>query len=657
MRRTISICVCLAPLWTAPGAEAKITAVSIDRIEAFAEGATFGETGVYERVIGTVKGELDPADQHNRGIVNVENAPRNARGFVEYETEFFMLRPANMAKGNGKVLYEVNNRGRKFLMHWLLDAPAQAGAANNDPRSPQDAGNGLVFRQGYTVVWSGWDPDAPRSGGGMAMRVPVAQKPSGPIVRTIRDELVNGTRSPLADVFKLSYEAASIDTQDASLRVRAREADAAHEIARDKWTFVDSRTVKLLPDGTKPPPGSIFELTYQAKDPKVLGIGFAATRDLVSFLRYESRDSADHANPAGPGIKAALGFGISQSGRYLRDFIGQGFNQDESRRKVFDGVLVHISGVGRVFLNDEFGQPARTNTQHEDHFYPENAFPFSTATLRDPVTGTSGSLFRGDGFDPLLIEVNTSTEYWQKGASLLTTDPLGEQDVDLPKNARVFMIAGTQHAGRGGLKPDLGPCANLRNPHNPAPALRALLVDLDQWVTKGIEPPASRVPRISDGTLVRPNQIGFPPIPGFRTTQISNALVRFSNWVEPSALGGPQYQPLVPRVDSSGNETAGILLPDIAAPLATFTGWNVYKSPFPDGDLCDRDGSYSPLAKTKAERLANGDPRPSLEERYGDHSGYVATITAAADDLVKARLLLPEDAEAYTAAARSAKTF
>ncbi len=648
MKRALALCAALVVL--AAPAEARITALVVDKVEPFADGAAFGEVGAYERVSGTAKGELDPADPRNRGIVDLDKAPRNVRGMVEYDTDFFLLRPADPNRGYHKLLYEVNNRGRKFLTHWLMDAPP---ANANDPRTAEDAGDALLFRLGFTMVWSGWDPDAPRANNGMAMHVPVARENGRPIVRTIRDELVSGTRAPEAVTFKLSYAAASLDTGKAHLTLRAKEAEPARAIPADGWAFVDERSIKLLPEGTKPVPGSLYELTYDAKDPRVLGIGFAATRDLVDFLRYHDGICGGLCIDA----KEVLAFGISQSGRYLRDFIAQGFNQSEAHRKVFDGVLTHISGVGRVFLNDEFGQPFRTNTQHEDHLMPENEFPFSTATLDDPITGKRGSLFRYDGFDPKLIEVNTSTEYWQKGASLLATDPLGTRDVELPSEARVFMVTGTQHAGRVGLTPAAGPCVNRRNPHSPSAALRALLVDLDEWVEKGTAPPASRVPHLADGTLVAPDATGFPAIPEFHVVRSTNAIARFADWVEPKPAGGQQYRPLVAKVAADGNELAGILLPDIAAPLATYTGWNAYKAPFPEGELCDRDGSYAPLAKTQAERAKSGDPRPSLEELYGDHAGYVAKLTAAADALVRERLLLPEDAQRYIDAAKRDKTF
>jgi hypothetical protein len=617
----------------AGAAEGRVTELRLGAPEPFASGTQFGGAGAYERLTGTAKGELDPADPRNKGIVNLAKAPRNARGMVEYETEIFMLRPADPAKASGKLVYEVNNRGRKFLPHWLMDA----AKATNDPKTAEDAGNGFFLRRGYTVVWSGWDPDAPRANDGMAMTVPT---PEPPVVRTIRDELVNGTRGPLRDAFALTYPAASLEPGEARLTMRRKEAYPATEIPATGWKFENARTIRLLPEGTRPEPGALYELSYKAKNPKVLGIGFAATRDLVARLRQDG------------GAKAAFAVGISQSGRYLRDFIGQGFNQDESGKKVFDGVLAHISGIGRVFLNDEFGQPARTNTQHEDHLFPENRFPFSSARFTDPATGRSGALLRGDGFDPLLIEVNTSTEYWQKGASLLHTDPLGRHDATLPPTTRVYMVAGTQHAGRTGLKADKGHCANLRNPHNPSPALRALFVALDDWATRGVAPPESRVPRLADGTLVPPDRTGFPAIPGVAVAREVNEIARFEDWVEPQPKRNPQYRPLVAKVDADGNEVAGIRLPDIAVPLATYTGWNLYAAPFPGGELCDRDGTYIPFAKTKAERTASSDPRPSLEERYRDPADYQAKLASAAAELVRERLLLQEDADRYVAEAK-----
>ena len=422
MRNLLASIALAAPL----AAGAHITAVNVERIEPFADGHAFGAAGPYERVTGKAKGELDPMDVHQRAIVNIAKAPRNARGMVEYEVDFDVLRPLDPARSNGTLLFEVTNRGRKFLLHWLLDAPAQAAGAVNDPRSLRDAGNGLFLERGYTIVWTGWEPEVARANGGMAITLPIATEGGQPIVRTIRDELVSGTRAPQVTAFRLAYEAATLDQSKAVLTVRRKASDTPRIIAANGWTYVDARSIKLLPDGTKPEPGSLYVLSYPAKDPKVLGIAFAATRDFVSFMRRPSATIDPQAKLARPGIQHAIAVGISQSGRYLRDHIASGFNHDEADRKVFDGVLAHISGIGRVFLDTEFGMSGRTNTQHEDHLYPENEFPFSTALATDPLSGKRGTLFRQDGFDPLLIEVNTSTEYWQKGASLLHTDARGE---------------------------------------------------------------------------------------------------------------------------------------------------------------------------------------------------------------------------------------
>jgi hypothetical protein len=630
----------------------RLTEISVAAVEPFAGGAAFGNAGAYERVRGTFKGELDPADPRNKVIVNLDKAPKNAAGRVEYEADFYILRPVDPARGSRKILYDVTNRGRQYA-HWMF---GDARTVRNDPRALEDAGNGLILRRGYTVVWSGWDPDAPRSNDGLAMKPVIATNGNEPVVRVIRDELQSGTRGAQREVFRLTHEAAALDQARAKLTVRPGEADPRKEIPASGWAYVSSREIRLLPQGTKPVPGSIYEFHYPATNPRVLGIGLAATRDLVSFLRYEKADSRGNANPAGTGIRHALAFGRSQSGRYLRDHVAQGFNQDESARKVFDGVMAHTAGVGGVFLNVEFGQPARTHTQHEDHGFPENAFPFSAARQADPVTGKSGALLRGDGFDPLWMETNTSTEYWQKGASLLVTDTLGSRDVDHPANARGYLVASTQHGGQAWMRSTPGNCVNDRNPHSPTPALRALLVALDEWVSEGRAPPASRTPRLKDGTLVPPDEVKFPAIPGVVVARRMSVFGVLKDWIKPEMDMSRPYRPLVTQVDADGNETSGILLPDIAAPLGTYTGWNLYKAPFPEGELCDRDGTYAPFAGTRTERAAKSDPRPSLEERYGDHASYVRRVEEAVKKLVAERLLLAEDGETFVAKAKSVET-
>lgn len=629
--KRLSIAV-LAACLAVGAAQAKVVSVRIDRLEPFAEGSVFGQTGAYERVIGVVKGELDPADRRNAGIVGLDRAKRNAAGKVEYEADLFILRPVNPAKGNHALLWDVLNRGNKVVTNRLnTTAPKDD---TNDPLTVAHAGDGFLFRRGYTIAWAGWDPDAPKANGGMSIRVPALPD----VTREIRDEFVAGTRGGLASGpnprFRLSYEPTEQDK--ARLTVRTWAADRPVEIP---FRFAADRSIELLPEGTKPAPGAIHELTYRAKSPWVSGIGFAAQRDVAAYLRSNVADRAGTPNPAGGQIRSAVAFGVSQSGRFLRDFVKFGFNQDEAGKKVFDGVFSHIAGIGGVFLNELFAQPFRTRTQHEDHAMPENAFPYSAARTQDPTGRRQGALLTGTKFDPLLIETNTDAEYWQKGASLLGTDPIGRRDVVLPPTTRLFLIAGTQHTGRFGATDAPGPCANRRNPHDPYPAVRALLVALDEWIATGRAAPASRLPKKSDATLVAAENLAFPRLPDF-------ALARRPNQVDSARA-------LVPAVDPDGNPRAGLFLPDVAHPLGTHTGFNVYKAPFPEGELCDRDGSFLAFPRAETDRVA-GDPRRSLVERYESAERYADLVRDAAERLVRDRLLLREDADRYIASARRA---
>ena len=644
-----SIPLLLAALLYAGPVVARVTTVRIDRVEVFAGGQTFGSSGAYERVIGVARGELDPADPRNAGIAGLKSAPRNAAGRVEYETDLFVLRPADPLKGNHHLLFDILNRGNKVATN-RLDTTMPTDDSN-DPATAAQAGDGFLFRRGYTIAWAGWDPDVPKTNNRMSIRIPALPD----VEQDIRDEFVSATRGAPITRFRLSYEAASLDQTRAVLTRRSRQADQPAMVPVAQWEFADSRTVVLRPEGTIPAPGAIYELVYRAKSPWVSGIGFAAQRDVAAFLKSNAKDAIGAPNPAGGKIRAAIAFGVSQSGRFLRDYVKFGFNQDESGRKVFDGVLSHIAGIGGVFLNAAFAQPFRTRTQHEDHAMPENEFPFSAALSRDPVTGKNGALLPQGRFDPLLIETNTDAEYWQKGASLLGTDALGKRDLPLPATTRLFLISGSQHTGRHGAVNAAGPCANLRNPHDPYPAVRALLVALDDWITTGRPAPASRIPLIADGTLVPAASLHFPALPGFTLASGSNQIDPVGDWVHPVPLASP-YAALVPAVDRDGNDRAGLRLPDVAVPIATHTGFNTYKSPFPSGEMCDRDGSLLPFAHTASDKVS-GDPRQSLTERYVNRARYATLIAAEAKNLVAARLLLTEDAERYVAEATAAVGF
>ena len=645
---------CTVPLT----AQAHVTELRITSTAPFLNGESFGKTGAYVRIMGVAKGEIDPKSAQNASIVDLDKAPRNARGMVEYDVDITILKPADLSKGNGFLFYEVLNRGNKQVTQRLHDLTVPGLMAQNDPKTRAEVGNGFLFERGYTLVWSGWDSDVPKSNARMSARLPMAMQDGKPIVKRIRHEFQIGLRVR-ADTLtaKLVYPAATTDTTKARLTKRLRASDKRIDVPADRWEFADARSVRLLPKDTKFDPNAIYELWYDATNPVVLGVGYAATRDVVSFLRYAAADAKGAANPLrvdGNGVQHVLGFGGSQSGRFLRLFIEMGMNKDEQGQKVFDGVYSHTAGAGKVFGNHEFGMPARTGTQHEDHDYPENWFPFSTATATDPFSGKSGSILRGDSSDPKIIESNTSTEYWQKGASLLTVDPSGKSDMTLPANARVYLIAGTKHGGHAGLKPKRGVCVNMSNPHNPGPAMRALVVALTEWVADNKAPPPSMVPTLAAHTAVTPKMLEWPKAKDIVPPPGNNSVSVPPDWIDP-APSTQRYATFVTAIDGDGNEVAGIRLPDIAVPLATYTGWNMIK--IAPSELCDREGTYAPFARTKAEREAAHDPRLSLEERYGTHDAFVAKTKAAADALVAQRLLLPADAAAYVKAAQQSDSF
>jgi hypothetical protein len=638
--------------------------ITIAAVEPFADGRAFGEAGPYLRIRGVAKGELDPKAPENTVIVDLDKAPRNARGLVEYESDFFIMGPADPAGTNRVLVYDVTNRGSKRIFQFLDDAPGDPPAAANDPKTAREAGLGFSLGRGYTLVWSGWDPGAPAINNGLTARFPTAMDDGRPITGHIRHEFHIGTRAPgKGDLVRLPYPAVSTDRRQARLTVRDRESDTRTEIPADAWEFADTQSIRLLPPGSLFAPFKIYELWYEATGSRVLGIGFASVRDLVSFLRWERTDRHGTPNPLiperarteGTGIHHALAFGVSQSGRFLRHFLDLGMNDDGHGRRVFDGVMSHVAGAGKVFANHRFGMPGRTATQHEDRLYPENWFPFGNAVTTDPFSRKTGAILQGCATDPLVIETNSSTEYWQKGASLVHTDPTGRSDADLPSNVRVYMIAGTQHGGRPGVDPSPGPCVNPRNPHSATPALRALFVALEEWVTKGTAPPPSRVPRIADGTAVAAESIEMPAVPDFAIAPGANQIVSPVDWAGPPARIDNVYGTLVCAVDADGNEIAGIKLPPIAVPLGTHTGWNVYRAQ--PGELADRDGSFISFAQTRAESEAADDPRPSLAERYGSREAYVTKVRAAAEALVVERLLLPADAAAYVKAAETCDRF
>ena len=643
-------------------AEARIVSLTITRTESPTfEGATFGDVGTYEKLVGTAIGEVDPKDPANAPIVDLALAPRNARGMVEYSTPVYILRPVHPERGNHRILYDVNNRGNFIALGQFNDAPA-----SNDPTKAIDAGNGYLMRMGYTIVLSGWDVSAPKAEGRLVMTVPVAKNADGtPIVGLSLEEFVIDR----ADVLEqsLAYPSAERSQARSSLTVRAHYEDAPMPVPADGWEFLDDRRMRLLPAGTPFRAGSLYELTYSAKDPVVAGLAFAGLRDLLEFLHYEPRDDSGRANPVAGQIQAVYSFSMSQPSRFLHDFLYAGFNADSRRRRVLDGVVSWIGGGSGGFFNYRFAQPGRTHRQHIGRWYPERAFPFADATSFDPVTGrTDGRLAVCAATDtcPRIFEVNSENEYWAKAGSLLHTDTTGRDLAD-PPGVRHFLLSSLPHsAGRGPT--GVGMCQLPQNPLVANATLRALLVDLDEWVSHGTEPPASRVPRVSDGTLVPSlpqSAMGFPTIPGvtyngrlhegdlfdFGVSQAPGIV----SIVPPRRVGAP-YPALVPKTDADGNDIAGVRQVEIAVPLATFTGWAL-RAGAASGDGCDASGQQIDFAPTKAERLAKGDPRPSLEERYPTAEDYVSRVTAAARALQEQRLMLAEDVERGVTKARQVR--
>ena len=662
MRSTTSRCLRGAVLCTALTAvlavpspiEARVVRIEIERVESPTfDGRSFGDVGPYEKLVGRVFGEVDPEVQENAVVTDIELAPRNADGMVEYVADLFVLRPIDPSKGNGRVFYELNNRGRMLSLGQLNDARS----GGNDPTAAADAGNGFLMRRGYTFVSSGWDATAAADGTRLRIAVPIALNPDGsPIVGPALEEFVVDNDSTLTGA--LTYPAASRDTGQASLTVRRRYTDVPEPIGAGGWEYIDDRTIRLRPPGTRFEQGRLYELAYPARDPRVAGLGFAAVRDVVAFLRHAAADDEGAPNPLVGSVEQVVTMGISQAARFLRDFVHLGFNADERGRRVFDGVLNWIGGASGGFFNYRFAQPFRTHRQHIARWFPEREFPFANHLLTDPVTGrTDGRLerCRASGTCPRLMEANSANEYWVKGASLLHTDLEGN-DLPDPPEVRFYLFSSLPHAAGIGSR-GLGICRQPRNPLVANAGLRALLVALDQWVATGAEPPASRVPRRADGSLTIPlprEMVGFPNIPGVEYTGLMSTGDRFDygpgfdegilTTLPPESAGTP-YPVFVPRTDADGNDLAGIRLPAVAAPRATFTGWALRAPVFGGPDLCDAAGQQIDFAATRAERLANGDPRPSLEERYPDPGAYVRAVAAAAQDLARDRLLLDEDVE------------
>jgi hypothetical protein len=646
-------------------ADARITRIQIiSRTIAFG-GYSFPGVGRYERIVGIAYGEVDPGDPRNAVITDLQLAPK-LNGKVQYQHNFYILQPLDLSQGNHKMVYEPPNRGNKTY------ATLNRSPGGNDPATitdPVALADSFLWPRGYATVWSGWENGlGPLTGLTATAQLPFATHPDG---STITGPAYEYIVSSGTGAFGLSYAAANpSDKTTAVLTHRVHLDDVPQVVPSSGWTYNATGTgLNLIPAGWIA--NDIYEFTYTAKNPTVNGLGFAAVRDFNSFLRYATADDFGNVNPLAGDVTRIYTEVLSQPGRMLNDFTHLGFNEDENGRQVFDGMLQWIAAGDGLNMNYRWSQTKRTERNRQDHLYAEGVFPFANVPTHDALTGKTDSRYASCELThtcPLAVEIYSANEYWVKAGSLLHTDPAGTSDLPDSPYTRNYLISSHQHGT--GNPASTGVCQQLQNPLNSAPIQRALFIDLDEWSTQGTAPPASRVPRLADGTLVPPlpqSAVGFPHIPGvtytgLKTTRylrdygsdsyydggpfggipiLNPPLVAIP--YEDNPANGPIYPSFVPKTDSDGNEIAGVRLPDVTVPLATYTGWAL-RAGGQANDGCEAAGQYIPFARTQADRIASGDPRPSVEERYPSFGEYRSAVMRAIDDLVKDRLMLCEDA-------------
>lgn len=628
----------LGSLALPPNAPAQAEVIRFETLEsapAF-RGRSFEGTGPYLRITGRATIAVDPADPRNAVIADIDRAPRNAQGRVEAVADVVLLRPADPARGNGTLLVDVPNRGRK-LAPQLFDDAAQPGA--NRAEQDADAGIGFLHRQGYSMAWIGWQADIPSRPLQLALQAPTLTGVTG----SSRDEfLFDHLRNPATAT--LSWPIAD----PASLRVTVRghwsEPRQTPEGLAIRAT--GDRTVEITRPASGFDAGALYEVTYTARDPIVTGLGFAAMRDVAAFLRREGGAENPLAHQGRPTVQRAIGFGVSQSGRFLRDFLWLGFNEDTSGRMVFDGLMPHVAGARRMATNYRFGHPGRNARHPQDPAWQADLGPFTYATMQDPITGRRDGLMlrcRLNATCPRVMQTDSEHEWWASRASLLVTDFEGHH-IELPPDVRAYMIAGTPHYA--------GPAETVRraptmalpvNPMHAGPPMRALLVAMQDWLAEGVEPPASRVPMRAHGTLVEAAQAMPVNIPGLPYDGLFTGAAFSDQSVFPPKLIG-EYPVFVPLADADGMSIAGIRMLPLAVPRASYTGWNPRAEGHGAGTLFPLQGAVAPFVATRADRMAANDPRPSLAERYADDAAYVEAVRQAAARMVAERLLLPEDA-------------
>lgn len=641
-------------------ADAHVTRVEVISRTDVQNGKPFGLAGPYEKIVGRVYFSVDPENVHNRQIVDLDKADRNTQGQVEFSADLYILRPKDLSKGNGSVLFEVSNRGGRGIDRLVN------GATSADPE-----GDGFLMRHGYTIAWVGWEFDVADQGDRLKLYAPIAHDSGGKEIHgLLRSDF---TPAKVVDDMPLghfllgptggkSYPVDDPASPKNVLTVRDAPEGQRKTIPRTQWTFAHTVDGKLAADahfihldgGFQP--GKIYEVVYEAKNPVVVGLGLASVRDFLSYLKYDPQSVAP--------VKRVYAVGISQSGRFLRHFLYQDFNADEQGREVMDGVIAHVAGAGRGSFNHRFAQPSRDAQPLSSIFFPTDLFPFTDLPETDTDTGETAGLldavFKAHDA-PKIFFTNTSYEYWGRAASLIHTSPDGTADAKLSDNVRVYLLAGLQHFSAPFPPQKSSPNnadATAQQHYNPNPVQyfwRALITDMDEWVKNGTPPPANRYPKIANGTLVPLSKWNFPAIPDVNKPHEANVAWRLDfgpQWkqgivsLEPPKVGRA-FPVLVPQSDADGNDEGGVSLPELQAPLASYTGWNLRDPSIGASDLrLSFYGSFIPFAKTRADREKSGDPRLSVAERYASRDEYMSKFADAAMKLVQERFLLREDVPA-----------
>jgi hypothetical protein len=641
--------------------EAHVTRVEIISRGDVADGRAFGLAGPYEKLIGRVYFAVNPENIHNRQLVDLDKAPRNAQGEVEFSADLYLYKPKDMARANNAVLFEVSNRGGRGILR-LVD-----GGGSGDA----EIGDGFLLREGYTIAWVGWQFDLDDQGEKVRLRAPIAQDAGGKKIRgLVRSDFTPAGKKddmPLGHILLGPNGGKSYPVDDPAsaknvLSVRDTPEGARQTIPRSQWSFGHSVEGQLVTDphfihlngGFLP--GKIYEVVYEAKNPVVVGTGLAAVRDFLSYLKYDPQAAAP--------VRRVYAVGISQSGRFLRHFLCQGFNADEQGRQVMDGVIAHVAGAGRGSFNHRFAQPSRDAQPLSSIFFPTDLFPYTDLPETDPETGETAGLLDAANKShtaPKIFFTNTSYEYWGRAASLIHTSADGLKDATPGENTRVYFLAGLQHfsAAFPPQKVTSGsPDSSAQQRHNPNPMQwfwRALITDMDQWVKDGTPPPPNTYPKIADGTLAPLGKSKFPRIPGVNLPHEVNLAYHLdfgAQWksgivsMEPPKVGKP-FGVLVPQTDADGNDLGGVRLPELQVPLATYTGWNLRDPGIGASDLrLSFLGSFLPFARSAAEREKSGDPRASVAERYESREQYMGKFAEAAMKLIHDRFMLREDLQA-----------